>query len=552
MNPRKISRETRVLIVLFLLGIAFKGFLLWQRSSYIDPDEGYYLLLARNLVSGNGYTLNGLSNIMFPPLLPLLIAFFYYIFHNLQLSLGIISAVSGGLLGLVAFKICRSRFSLRYSVFGSFLVLFIYQLNVFVPIAKPYVYILYRGSDIFNCLLVLSSLLMTIRLVQTNKILYSIGAGFFFSMAYLTRPEGFLFWLVVVVLLIFLSAVRMARISFKRILIFMLTFIICSLPYTFYLKNVTGHWMLSGKIAAGQEYRDALIKVIKNGDWESFNGVHYSMDSNLLEMNDNYFGYHTPARRSGSGIMPFLKNIGDNLSLSAVLPKVLFPYPLLFFFVIGITAGSIQILKNRSAFDVILFSVFFYSLALVAVSYPMPRHHLFLVPVFCIYSLLGIRLVLSLFMKKLKRTVSLTIVLSAIFLSFASDYIRYFDASFITSRTYKMVRQVDRTISEYLRSRGTHVIMSMQPEFAVRASSDWQVLPRTDFYTLLKFAVKKRVDHIILKENTGYFFRIIEMNGSFIPDSATDKIGYQIIDSQNNFALVRLIKPASADGSKMN
>jgi len=547
MNPRKISKEARILIVLFLLGITFKGFLLWQRSNYIDPDEGYYLLLARNLVSGNGYTINGLFNIVFPPLLPLLIALFYFVFHNLQISLGIITAVSGGLLGLVIFKICRSRFSPRYSVFGAFLVLFIYQLNAIVPINKPYIYVLYRGSDILNSFFVFSILFLAIRLIQTKKIIYSMGAGFLSSLAYLTRPEGLLLWLIVVAILIFLLAVRMAQISFKLILTFILTFIIFSSPYTFYLKKVTGHWMLSGKVAARQEYRNALIKVIKNGDWESFNRVHYSINSNLLEMNDNYFGYHATDRRFESGIMSSLKNTGENLSLSVVVPKVLFPYPLLIFFVIGLIDGLIQILKKKSAFDVILFSVFLYSFVLVAVSYPMPRHHLFLVPVFCIYSLLGIRMILSLFMKKMTKKISYIIVFSIVFFSFASDYIRYFDESSISSKSFKTARQIDRAISEYLKSRGSQIIMSIQPGFAVRAFSDWQVLPRADFYTLLKFALKKRVDHIVLQENTGYYYRIIEMNGSIIPDSVSDKLGYQIIDSRNNFALVRLIKPADSD-----
>jgi len=547
MNPRKISKEARILIVLFLLGITFKGFLLWQRSNYIDPDEGYYLLLARNLVSGNGYTINGLSNIAFPPLLPLLIALFYFVFHNLQISLGIITAVSGGLLGLVIFKICRSKFSLRYSVFGAFLVLFIYQLNAIVPINKPYIYVLYRGSDILNSFLVFSILFLAIRVIQTKKIIYSMGAGFLSSLAFLTRPEGLLLWLIVVAILIFLLAVQRAQISFKLILTFILTFIIFSSPYTFYLKKVTGHWMLSGKVAAGQEYRNALIKVIKNGDWESFNRVHYSINSNLLEMNDNYFGYHATDRRFESGIMSYLKNIGENLSLSVVVPKVLFPYPLLIFFVIGLIDGLLQILKKKSVFDVILFSVFLYSFVLVVVSYPMPRHHLFLVPVFCIYSLLGIRMVLSLFMKKMTKKISYIIVFSIVFFSFASDYIRYFDESSISSKSFKTARQIDRAISEYLKSRGSQIIMSIQPGFAVRAFSDWQVLPRADFYTLLKFALKKRVDHIILQENNGYYYRIIEMNGSIIPESVSDKLCYQIIDSRNNFALVRLTKPADSD-----
>ena len=547
MNPRKISKDVRVLVVLVLLGIAFKAFLLWQRANYIDPDEGYYLILARNLVSGSGYTLNGLPNIIFPPLLPFLIALFYFVVHNLQMSLGLVTAVSGGLLGFVIYKICRLKVSPGYSALGAFLVLFIFQLNAFIPINRPYIYVLYRGSDILNTLLLCSVLFLVIRLIQTKKIIYSVGAGVLSSLAYLTRPEGFLLWSIVVALLIFLSVVKMARIPLKLILGLILTFVCCSSPYAVYLRNTTGHWMLSGKIAAGQEYRKALLNVITNDDWEPFNGVHYSINSDLLEMNDQYFGYHSTGRSSESGTMLSSRTVLENLSLSAVVPKVLFPYPLFIFFIIGLIDGVTQVIKKKSATDAILFSAFLYSLALIAVAYPIPRHHLFLVPVFCIYSLLGIRTLRSFLMKELSRTISTMIVFSVVFFSFASDYIRYFDDSVITSKNFKIARQIDRDISEYLRTRGCRVLMSIQPGFAVWAFSDWQVLPRADLTTLLKFASKKRVDYIVLQESGGYHYRIIEMNGSVIPDSRADKMGFQLIDMRDNFALVRVVKQTGID-----
>ena len=226
---------------------------------------------------------------------------------------------------------------------------------------------------------------------------------------------------------------------------------------------------------------------------------------------------------------------------------MLFPFPLFIFFIIGLIDGVIQVIKKKSVTDAILFSVFLYSLALIAVAYPIPRHHLFLVPVFCIYSLLGIRTLRSFLMKELSRTISTMIVFSVVFFSFASDYIRYFDDSVITSKNFKIARQIDRDISEYLRTRGCRVLMSIQPGFAVWAFSDWQVLPRADLTTLLKFASKKRVDYIVLQESGGYHYRIIEMNGSVIPDSRADKMGFQLIDMRDNFALVRVVKQTGID-----
>jgi len=56
----RLNRELRLILAFSLIAFIFKLLLLSQRSLYIDPDEGYYLLLARNLVHGNGYGFNGL------------------------------------------------------------------------------------------------------------------------------------------------------------------------------------------------------------------------------------------------------------------------------------------------------------------------------------------------------------------------------------------------------------------------------------------------------------------------------------------------------------
>ncbi len=540
MKRLPIGKEARILIVLFLLGVAFKGFLLWQRSNYIDPDEGYYLLLARNLVSGHGYTLNGLPNIIFPPLLPLLIALLYFIFHNLQVSLGIISAVSGGILGLVVYRICRLRFSARDSFWGAFLGLFIFHLNAFIPLNRPYVDILYRGSDILNSALVCSALYLAIRLAQTKKLGYAMGTGVLCSLAYLTRPEGLLLGLIIIAGLAFLAAFRMARLFIKPILVLLALFVVCAAPYVLYLKNVTGHWMLSGKIAAGRNYREALVQVIKRGDWRDFNKVHYALDPTRLEMKDQYFGYHPGEPRDEPGGSSALKNARENLYLYPVVPKALFSYPLVLLFAVGLVGGIVQIIKGRSEADAILVSAFLYSLALAALSYPMPRHHLFLVPIFCVYSLWGIKILLSLFLKKLSKTLSHALVFSIVFFSFARDYIRYFDDSAIASAAYQRGRQIDRAVSEYLKDRGAKVLMSMQPGFAVRAFSDWQVLPSTDFATLMKFAAHKQVDYVIWPDQRRYHYRIIEMEGSILPASGSDKVAFQTVEARDGFDLIRL------------
>lgn len=541
MKRWELRQETLALVVLCLLGIAFKAFLLWQRSGYIDPDEGYYLLLARNLASGHGYGFNGLPNIIFPPFLPFLIALVTFASRDPQVSLGIVSALSGGVLGLVVHRICRSEFSSGYSLLGAFLALFVYPLNAFVPINKPYTYVLYRGSDTLNTLLLLAALWAVLRWTKTRKTPFALAAGALAGLAYLTRPEGLIFAAILAGLAAILIMSRTVRVPWKHLLAYLAVLGCLAAPYVLYLHHVTGRWMLSGKVEAGQKYRTALIQVIKNGDWEPFNDLHYALDATRMEMQDQYFGYYPGDRGAESPAPGPLKNAAGNLALAAVVPKVLLASPLLLFFCVGLIGGVVRIVRKRSVLDVLLFSVFLYSLALLALAYPIPRHHLFVVPVYVIYSLFGIRTLGRALAAKMSRSMAYLLVGSVVFLSFASDYIRYYGENVASSKNFQTAARIDRAISRDLRARGIRVVMSIQPGFAVRAAADWQVVPRTDIPTLLRFAQKKKVDAIVLQERGGYRYRIIDMDASTIPDPPSDDFGLQLMESKDQFAWYRIV-----------
>jgi len=540
MNIKPSSKEIWILIALFFSAVAFKAFLLFQRAAYIDPDEGYYLLLARNLVEGNGYTLNGLPNIVFPPFLPFMIAAVYFITHNLQLSLGLITAFSGGLLGIIMFKIAQDRFSSRFSILGAILVFFIYQLNAFIPISKPYIYTLYRGTETLNCLLIFAFLFLVIRMIQKCKLGYALGAGAAAACAYLTRPEGFILWALALVLLPVLKLTLLKKIPNKLIVALALIFIILSMPYLIYLKNVTGHWNLTGKYGLSQDYRDSLVKAIRSGDWEDFRQIHYAINSDLLEMNDYYFGYYEGEQPVKRGVRAALTNFFPNLSLSPIIPKILFPYPLALFFLIGFINAVIKIPKTRSELDIVLFSVFLYSISLAAVSYPMPRHHLYLVPVFCFYVLQGIHVSLIFLKRKMRKQLASFIIFSILFLTFTMDYLNFFNKSSLQTQEFGTSAAAERKVSDYLKKRNGKVVMTFYPAIAVKSFMDWQVLPKTDLFTVLKFAQKKKVDYIVLFDDYRYFFRVIDLENSIIPETALKTIYFRTVDRQPGFELVRL------------
>ncbi len=66
--------ERRALWWLVSGALALRIVLLVARGDYIVYDEGYYLLLARSLRAGTGFTLNGLPHVALSPLQPVLVA----------------------------------------------------------------------------------------------------------------------------------------------------------------------------------------------------------------------------------------------------------------------------------------------------------------------------------------------------------------------------------------------------------------------------------------------------------------------------------------------
>ncbi|HUU39294.1 MAG TPA: glycosyltransferase family 39 protein [Candidatus Desulfaltia sp.] len=541
----RLNREFRLILVLSALAFVFKLFLLSQRSLYIDPDEGYYLLLARNLVNGNGYGFNGLPNIIFPPFLPLAIASIYIFIHNLQLSLNIITALSGTLLGVIVYLIARKKIS-RLASYGCFLLaLFSQELNAFLPAALRYTEVLYRGSDILNCFLVLASVYCLILLVEKDRYLPATLAGLTLALAYLTRPEGFILFVGYLILLILLKSFSLIALSWKRLTCFLLIFVAFTFPYVFYLRTITGQWTLSGKISASQRYRTALLQVILKENWQAFEKTHYSLNSAATEMNDLYFGYHRESDKvQDMAAEPIDERVWSNLRLYWIIPKTLVPLQFLPFFLLGLGAGLANLIKKRSRPDLLLLSLLPYSLVIEALSYPIPRHHLFLVPVVILYGGQGALLFSSWVSRKnevTKRKV-LFLVFAVLFLLGINDQIIYSSKNLLNNPLFASARKIEFSVAQRLKEARTEVVMSSHPNIAVWASSDWQVLPRAPLPAQIEFARNKRVDYAVLTSEKKLFFHILDFKNSDLSERPGEPYDFQTVEASDYFDFIRIVK----------
>jgi 4-amino-4-deoxy-L-arabinose transferase-like glycosyltransferase len=539
---RRIDLYLLVVIVLSLLAFTVKIELLSQRRPFVDPDEGYYLILARNLLTGNGYTFNGLPNVIFPPLLPICIAVIYNLCHDLQTSLSIITALAGSMLGILIFVITCRMVKPIFAVFSSFLVLYAYQMNAFIPTKTHYVDVLYRGSEIFCCCLIFFGIYFSILFVEKKKTIPAMIAGAFFALAYLTRPESLILFLFEVVVLIFLKMTLAKEIRSRHIVLMIISFILFSSSYVIHLKNTTGKWILSGKMSAAQEYRESLLQVIGREDWNSFKNIHYSLNTNTMEMNEIFFGYYKsaggPERKS---LKILIDNAWANLQHYWIIPRSLFsPYTLIFF-VIGFFYSVLKIFRTRRSADLILFILLPYSLAVETLSYPIPRHHLFLVPFICIYAGVGVAFLFSrLSESKAKRKrIYGGMILLACLIYMSYEYSANFRKSFFNIPYLKNGLLADEHVIQFIKTKRPQVIMSEQPVFAARAFSDWQVLPNTDIFHVLEFGDHKKVDLIVIRDETRPYCRIIDMKASAKPIHIDKRLRAEILEKNQFFELIK-------------
>jgi len=64
---RPPARSVRALTLLTVAAIALRLLMFLGRGDYVAFDEGWYLLLGRNLLNGDGYTLAGLRHTVLSP-----------------------------------------------------------------------------------------------------------------------------------------------------------------------------------------------------------------------------------------------------------------------------------------------------------------------------------------------------------------------------------------------------------------------------------------------------------------------------------------------------
>ena len=230
---------------MWLAGAGIVLLALVLRAIWAEParsvrwDEADMLVLARNLLRGVGYQVQGPPELHWPPGAPFLAMVSMWVGVAADRALTVWHVLAGAL-G------CGLLFGLATDVTGDWRVGTLAGLLLAVSPALA-VWPLYWGSNSETLFLafLLAGLWATWRMLRDGGWRAGLAGGMAFGAAYLVRPEGLLYWLLFLAVAAVLALLR--RVRWTAIALYGLTFLLLAAPYIGYLQHTTGRLMLSGK-----------------------------------------------------------------------------------------------------------------------------------------------------------------------------------------------------------------------------------------------------------------------------------------------------------------
>lgn len=237
--------DGKIVLLTILFSVLFFRLLILSNSSLtFYSDDAIYAILARFLTEGN---LKNFFHPTWPPLFPTISAFFYLITQNWEISLRLVSILSGVALVMPLFYLLRNTLSFAHAV------LFTLALTFFYPIINLS---LLPFSDMFTTFLLVTSITIIFLGLHLQKTKLLVIAAIPFGLTFLARPEGFMFFSLTLFYLSFYLIVQVflkRKFPMKQILLIpasALVFFFVISPYLLAIRSQLGEWTLSQKFSA--------------------------------------------------------------------------------------------------------------------------------------------------------------------------------------------------------------------------------------------------------------------------------------------------------------
>lgn len=290
-------------LALAAAAVIFRLLLFLGRGDYIAFDEGFYLLLARSLANGDGYSLIGIPHTALSPLFPVLAAGLGSALDSWIWGGRIVAALASGLLVLPAWAIFRRLVEPRTAFLAVALI-------AVMPSLAPFVVPFWIGADLWVGaepllhLFLYAAVALWLSADQRGGLLRWAGAGALFGLAFLSRPEAIIVWGLLGLVTLGIAAVEKSPRRLAGAALMGLGLMVVCMPYWSYLHDVTGRWTLTGRgiapaeaaaqVASGSE-RGGPAGTIERMLWHNdraYERILYGLDPSGLRMQSEYWGLY--------------------------------------------------------------------------------------------------------------------------------------------------------------------------------------------------------------------------------------------------------------------
>jgi len=297
------------LVVLSSFAILLRLTLFLGRDGYVAFDEGWYLLLGRNLFHGRGYTLSGLQHVTLSPLFPILAGALDRILDHPVWAGRIIAAFTAGLLVLSSYYLFRRLSGRRTALIGAAVVAVMPSLAPFVT-AFWIGWDLWVGSEPLLHLAAYTGLALAVAGRARRRTWLFALAGLAFAFAYLARGEGIIVFGLATAAITAHALWRRDVPEIGRAAVLALVFAAASAPYWIYLHDVTGQWTITGRgskptvalAAARREQRPAASRTIERMLWQDEDAPYvrslFALDRSGTRLASSYWGFARSAPSS--------------------------------------------------------------------------------------------------------------------------------------------------------------------------------------------------------------------------------------------------------------
>jgi len=498
------------LLLILLLAFSLRLFSARFLMGSIDPEGAEYARIAENLVNGHGYVGIAIpgTELMFPPLFPLLIAGVSLLTHQSEVAGRVISVTMGTLLVLPVYFITVDLYNRKVAYVAAVLI-------ACHPLLVGFSATVFGETTYMT--LVLSGVYWSLRCLSLQTARVFMLAGVFFGLAYLTRPEAALYPFLTMFLLV-AGAVVINRQQIRHVALhsclLLATFLILATPYVVWLSAETGQFRWEGKTPINFALSMPYITGM-NPDAAEF-GISVDLEelgtsnkSNLSVITTTQFNFRDIIRLVVfNGQRNFRRLVSVISGASFLGSPILFTLAILGLFKEPWRRKSII---SHIYLLFVVIGVPSVSLLSVSVAHLYPRYFLLFLPVMIIWAANGIAL-LSRWAGATMRLVGAgaptsrragTVVgLTSGTMLLLISFLGVGEAWELTAFDYKSrpLKQAGKWLGAF--TPGPKTIMDTSTVLAFHAGASFVSFPYSDSSLALKYIEKKGVNFIILREES--------------------------------------------------